>query len=131
MAASILLTAGSYRGRRPVRCLHTSLSVNPTVELSFQKKGPEINGAEKTEGMRDWLDRRYQLTPSCEFVGTNKWRWDRSYRALLLMYYQPGEEIVYEGVRFEYESLIRLADWSVHSCNAHLQRRVDQKRVNM
>jgi len=38
------------------------------VESSFQKKKPEGNGAEESQGVRGWLDRRYHLTPLLEFL---------------------------------------------------------------
>ena len=38
------------------------------MESSFQKKKPEVNGAEESQGLRRWLDHRYQLTPLFEFL---------------------------------------------------------------
>src|SRR5512133_2136269 len=120
MAASILSTAACCRGRRRNRCLNISPNAKPTVESSFLKKGPEINSAEKTRGLRGWLDRRYHLTPLVEFlrhkevpIGSHWMGWyclggitmfffvvQIVTGVLLLMYYQPGEATAYESIRF-------------------------------
>ena len=111
------------------------------MESSFQKKKPEINGAEESQGVRGWLDRRYQLTPLFEFlrhkevpIGSHWMGWyylggitmfffvvQVVTGVLLLMYYQPGEATAYESIRFlttkvPFGWLIR----SIHSWSAHL-----------
>ena len=90
------------------------------MESSFQKKKPEVNGAEESQGVRGWLDRRYQLTPLIEFlrhkevpIGSHWMGWyylggitmfffvvQVVTGVLLLMYYQPGEATAYESIRF-------------------------------
>src|SRR6266511_3088231 len=120
MGASILSTVAAAAPTTPDRCPNTSLNVNPTVESSFQKKGPDINGAEKTRGLRGWFDRRYHLTPLIEFLrhqevplGSHWMGWyylggitmfffivQVITGVLLLMYYQPGEATAYESIRF-------------------------------
>ena len=140
-AASMISTAAYCRGRRRGRCLHISFNANLTVESSFQKKEPDVNGSGKSRGLRGWLDRRYQLTPLVEFLGHKEVpigsHWMGWYYlggitmfffvvqvvtgVLLLMYYQPGEATAYESIRFlttkvPFGWLIR----SVHSWSAHL-----------
>jgi cytochrome b6 len=141
MADSILSTAAYCPGRRRSRCPNIWLNASPTVESSFQKKGPDINAAEKTRGLRGWLDRRYHLTPLFEFLrhkevplGSHWMGWyylggitmfffivQVVTGVLLLMYYQPGEATAYESIRFlttkvPFGWLIR----SMHSWSAHL-----------
>ena len=102
---------------------------------------PEEKSAGKANGVRGWLDRRYQLTPLVEFVrhkevplGSHWMGWyylggitmfffvvQVVTGVLLLMYYQPGEATAYESIRFlttkvPFGWLIR----SVHSWSAHL-----------
>ena len=140
MAASIS-TAAYCPGRRRSRCLHISSNANLTVESSFQKNEPDVNGSGKSRGLRGWLDRRYQLTPLVEFlrhkevpIGSHWMGWyylggitmfffvvQVVTGVLLLMYYQPGEATAYESIRFlttkvPFGWLIR----SVHSWSAHL-----------
>jgi cytochrome b6 len=140
MGASIL-AAGYCPAHHPVRCPHILLNANPTVESSFLKKGPDIIGAERTRGLRGWLDRRYHLTPLFEFLrhkevplGSHWMGWyylggitmfffivQVVTGVLLLMYYQPGEATAYESIRFlttkvPFGWLIR----SIHSWSAHL-----------
>jgi cytochrome b6 len=116
-------------------------NVNRTGELSFLKKGHDINDTEKRGGLRGWLDRRYQLSPLIEFLrhkqvplGSHWMGWyylggitmfffivQVITGVLLLMYYQPGEATAYESIRFlttkvPFGWLIR----SMHSWSAHL-----------
>ncbi len=120
--------------------LNISSNANQTVESSFPKKKPKVNGAEESQGVRGWLDRRYQLTPLIEFlrhkevpIGSHWMGWyylggitmfffvvQVVTGVLLLMYYQPGEATAYESIRFlttkvPFGWLIR----SIHSWSAH------------
>ena len=77
MAASIS-TVAYCPGRRRSRCLNISSNANQTVESSFQKNEPDVNGSGKSRGLRGWLDRRYQLTPLLSSCVTRKSPWGRT-----------------------------------------------------
>ncbi len=114
---------------------------NPTVESSSLKGKPETSKSAGENGLRGWLDRRYQLTPLLEFlrhkqvpIGAHWMGWyylggvtmfffmvQVITGVLLLMYYQPGEATAYESIHFlttkvPFGWLIR----SIHSWSAHL-----------
>ena len=99
------------------------------------------NGSDKVPALRNWVDRRYQLSPLVEFLrhkevplGSHWMGWyymggvtmfffivQVITGVLLLMYYQAGEATAYESIRFlttkvPFGWLIR----SVHSWSAHL-----------
>ena len=111
------------------------------MESSFLKHEPNIDDAEKSGGLRGWLDRRYQLSTLIDFLSHKQVplgsHWMGWYYlggitmfffvvqvitgVLLLMYFQPGDATAYESIRFlttkvPFGWLIR----SIHSWSAHL-----------
>lgn len=99
------------------------------------------NGSGRIAALRNWVDRRYQVTPLFEFlshkevpIGSHWMGWyylggvtmfffivQVITGVLLLMYYQAGEATAYESIRFlttkvPFGWMIR----SVHSWSAHL-----------
>jgi Rieske Fe-S protein len=118
-------------GPPPQPCLHISSNANLTVESSFHKNEPDVQGSGKSRGLRGWLDRRYQLTPLVEFlrhkevpIGSHWMGWyylggitmfffvvQVITGVLLLMYYQPGEATAYESISFsDHQGSVRVVD---------------------